>query len=97
MLKDMMPHFELFQPADLQNALDLADRLGNDGWPLAGGLDSLNSFKDRSKRIQSAIDLAGIPELRGISETAHSGKTRTSPCPASPAPAGPFLCRNNTD
>lgn len=69
MLKDMMPHFELFQPANLENALDLADRLGNDGWPLAGGLDSLNSFKDRSKRIQSAIDLAGIPELRGISET----------------------------
>ena len=60
MLKDMMPHFDLFQPASLDDALDLADRLGDGGWPLAGGLDSLNSFKDRSKQIEAAIDLAGI-------------------------------------
>ena len=69
MLKDMMPHFELFQPASLEDALDLADRLGDGGWPLAGGLDSLNSFKDRSKQIEAAIDLAGIVELQGIRET----------------------------
>ena len=70
MLKDMMPHFELFQPSSLENALELADRLGNDGWALAGGHDSLNSFKNRSKQIHSAIDLAGIGELQGIRETA---------------------------
>ena len=70
MLKDMMPHFELFQPSSLENALDLADRLGDDGWALAGGHDSFNSFKNRSTQIHSAIDLEGIAELQGIRETA---------------------------
>ncbi|MCH7489291.1 MAG: xanthine dehydrogenase family protein subunit M [Gemmatimonadetes bacterium] len=69
MLKDMMPHFELFQPSSLENALDLADRLGDDGWALAVGHDSFNSFKNRSTQIHSAIDLAGIAELQGIRET----------------------------
>ena len=70
MLKDMMPHFELFQPSSLENALDLADRLGKDGWALAGGHDSFNSLKNRSTQIHSAIDLEGIAELQGIRETA---------------------------
>ena len=69
MLKDMMPHFELFQPVSLEDVFDLTDRFGDGSWPLAGGLDSLNSFKDRSKRIEAAIDLAGIAELQGIRET----------------------------
>lgn len=69
MLKDMMPHFQLFQPDDLENALDLARRFGKDGWPLAGGQDSLDWFKDRAKRPAAVIDLAGIAELRGVRET----------------------------
>ena len=70
MMKDMMQGFELYQPADLQNALSLADRFGKDGWKLAGGNDSLDWFKDRIKRPKAVIDLGGIKELKGIRETA---------------------------
>ncbi len=69
MLKDMMPHVELFQPTDLDNALALMGRFGSDGWALAGGHDSLAWFKDRGKRPTALIDLAGISELLGVRET----------------------------
>ena len=69
MLKDMMPHVELFQPTDVDNALALMGRFGSDGWALAGGHDSLAWFKDRGKRPTALIDLAGISELLGIRET----------------------------
>ena len=39
--RDMMPEFELFQPADLDNAFSLLDRYGANGWKLAGGQDSV--------------------------------------------------------
>jgi xanthine dehydrogenase YagS FAD-binding subunit len=70
MSKDMMPRFELFQPADLAGALALADKYGKDGWKLAGGQDSLDWFKDRAKRPAAVIDLGGIAELKGVRETA---------------------------
>jgi len=70
MSKDMMPMFELFQPTDLDGALDLADRFGADGWKMAGGQDSLDWLKDRTKRTQAVIDLSRVPELKGIRETA---------------------------
>ncbi len=69
MLKDMMPHFELFQPAALDNAFDLLDRFGADCWTIAGGHDSLGWFKDRGKQPVAVIDLAGVPGLEGIRET----------------------------
>ncbi|MDX1567805.1 MAG: xanthine dehydrogenase family protein subunit M [Longimicrobiales bacterium] len=69
MLKDMMPHFELFQPATVEAALDLLDRYGADGWKLAGGYDSLDWFKNRTRRPSAVVDLEGIEELRGIRET----------------------------
>jgi xanthine dehydrogenase YagS FAD-binding subunit len=70
MSKDMMPMFELYQPTDIDNALDLADRLGADGWKVAGGQDSLDWFKDRAKRPAAIIDLTRVAELRGIREVA---------------------------
>jgi xanthine dehydrogenase YagS FAD-binding subunit len=70
MSKDMMPMFELYQPTDVANALDLADKLGADGWKLAGGQDSLDWFKDRAKRPQAIIDLSRVAGLKGIRETA---------------------------
>ncbi len=70
MSKDMMPMFELYQPTDVANALDLADKLGADGWKLAGGQDSLDWFKDRAKRPQAVIDLSGVADLKGIRDTA---------------------------
>jgi len=70
MSKDMMPMFELYQPTDLDNAVDLAGKLGADGWPVAGGQDSLDWFKDRAKRPTALVDLNRVPGLKGIRETA---------------------------
>jgi len=70
MSKDMMPMFELYQPTGIGNALDLADKLGKDGWKVAGGQDSLDWFKDRAKRPAAVIDLTRIPSMKGIRETA---------------------------
>ena len=69
MSKDMMPMFELYQPTDIANALDLADDLGSEGWKIAGGQDSWDWFKDRAKRPTAIIDLTRIPDLNGIRET----------------------------
>ena len=71
MLNDMMSHFELFQPVDVDNAFDLLDRYGEECWTIAGGHDSLGWFKDRGKQPAAVIDLAGIAELHGIRETAE--------------------------
>jgi len=70
MMKDMMAGFELFQPTDVDSALELLDRHGADGWRLAGGYDSLDWLKNRSKGPRAVIDLEGLDELRGIRETA---------------------------
>jgi xanthine dehydrogenase YagS FAD-binding subunit len=69
MSKDMMPHFELYQPATLENALELAKEIGPEAWMLAGGQDSFDWFKDRAKRTSAVIDLNGIPGLADIKET----------------------------
>ena len=69
MMKDMMPGFELFQPTDVESALELLDQHGPNGWKLAGGYDSLDWLKNRSKGPQAVIDLEGLDELRGIRET----------------------------
>ncbi|MFP5222821.1 MAG: FAD binding domain-containing protein [Acidobacteriota bacterium] len=67
-VRDGMPPFDLYQPADIEDALALADRLGNGAWILAGGLDSLERFKDRIKRPKAVIDLGRIESMRGIRE-----------------------------
>ena len=66
MIRDMMPAFELFQPRTVDEAVALLSRYGKDGWALAGGLDSLDWFKDRVKRPKAVVDLGGIDEMRGI-------------------------------
>jgi xanthine dehydrogenase YagS FAD-binding subunit len=67
--KDMMPAFQLLQPSDLEGALELTDKHGEQGWVLAGGQDSLDWFKDRAKRPEAVIDLSNIEALKGIRET----------------------------
>ncbi len=69
MPRDMMASFELYQPDSVDNAIDLLGRFGEDGWPIAGGHDTLDWFKDRVKYAQYVVDLTGIAELRGIRET----------------------------
>jgi xanthine dehydrogenase YagS FAD-binding subunit len=70
MMKDMMAGFELFQPTDVDTAVELLDRHGENGWRLAGGYDSLDWLKNRAKGPTAVIDLEGLDELRGIRETA---------------------------
>ena len=67
-IRDVMPVFELFQPANVTDALALLDRHGSDAWILAGGLDTFDWLKDRSKRTNVVIDLSQMNELRGIKE-----------------------------
>ena len=68
-VRDIMPAFELFQPANTPDALALLDRYGRDAWVLAGGLDSFDWLKDRIKRPKVVIDLSQIGELKGVRET----------------------------
>ena len=49
-IRDVMPAFELYQPASIDAALELLDRHGSSAWVLAGGLDSFDWLKDRIKR-----------------------------------------------
>jgi xanthine dehydrogenase YagS FAD-binding subunit len=65
-IRDVMPAFELFQPASIDAALELLDRHGSSAWVLAGGLDSFDWLKDRIKRPSVVVDLSAIEELKGI-------------------------------
>jgi xanthine dehydrogenase YagS FAD-binding subunit len=67
-IRDIMPAFELFQPASVDEALALTERHGSAGWILAGGLDSFDWLKDRAKRTSVVIDLSQVSELRGIKD-----------------------------
>ena len=69
-IRDMIPAFELLQPASVEDAVDLMSQHGEDGWVLAGGLDSFDWFKDRIKRPEAVIDLSAIASLRGVRSTA---------------------------
>ena len=63
---DVMPDVQLYQPVALDDALNLADQYGKDGWILGGGQDTYGWLKDRAKHPQAMIDLNGIEELNGI-------------------------------
>lgn len=65
-VRDMMPAFELYQPASIDAAIALWDRHGQDAWVMAGGMDSLDWFKDRVKRPKAVMDLSQIDALKGI-------------------------------
>ena len=65
-IHDMMPAFELLQPAGLDDALGLLDRYGSDAMVLAGGLDSMDWLKDRIRRPRYVVDLGAIDGLRGV-------------------------------
>ena len=69
-MKDMIPAFDLVQPTTIEDAVDLMKDAGNEGWVLAGGLDTMDWFKDRIKRPRVVIDVGGIEEMRGIRDEA---------------------------
>jgi len=68
-IRDIIPAFELFQPASIDDAVRLIDKYRSDYWVLAGGLDSMDWLKDRLRRPRYVIDLTQIKELVGIKET----------------------------
>jgi len=65
-IRDVMPAFELLQPASIADALELLDRHGPSAWVLAGGLDSFDWLKDRIKRPSVVVDLSGVVEMKGV-------------------------------
>src|SRR6185295_9044414 len=67
-IRDVMPVFELYQPATVDDALKLLDRHGPDAWVLAGGLDSMDWLKDRLRKPKVVVDLTQVTELHGIKE-----------------------------
>ena len=67
-IRDIIPAFELFQPATIDDAVRLIDKYRDDYWVLAGGLDSMDWLKDRLRRPRYVIDLSQIKELVGIRE-----------------------------
>src|SRR6184192_2565702 len=68
-IRDIIPAFELFQPASIDDAVRLIDKYRDDYWVLAGGLDSMDWLKDRLRRPRYVIDLTQIKELVGIKDT----------------------------
>ena len=56
-IRDVMPVFELYQPASMDDAIKLLDKHGADALVLAGGLDSMDWLKDRLKKPKVVVDL----------------------------------------
>ena len=69
-IRDVMPAFELAQPNSIADAQQLLEQQGENGWVLAGGMDSFDWLKDRIKRPKVVVDLSGIAELKGVRTTA---------------------------
>jgi xanthine dehydrogenase YagS FAD-binding subunit len=67
-IHDVMPAFELFQPASVSDALALLNKHRSDAWVMAGGLDSFDWLKDRIKRPKVVVDLSQVQGLRGVKE-----------------------------
>src|SRR5215218_5092884 len=67
-IRDVMPVFELYQPASIDDALKLLDKHGADAMVLAGGLDSMDWLKDRLRKPKVVVDLGLIKELKGVRE-----------------------------
>ncbi|MEO8677435.1 MAG: xanthine dehydrogenase family protein subunit M [Vicinamibacterales bacterium] len=67
-IRDVMPAFELFQPATVADTLGILDRHGADAWIMAGGMDTFDWLKDRIARPKVVVDLSAVTELRGIKD-----------------------------
>jgi len=67
-IHDVMPAFELFQPATTADVVNLLSQHGSSAWVMAGGMDSFDWLKDRIKRPSVVIDLSQVADLRGIKD-----------------------------
>jgi len=64
----MLPKFEYFRPKNLEEALNLLDKYGEQAKLLAGGTDLIVKMKDRVIEPKYIIDLSCLKELRFISK-----------------------------
>jgi xanthine dehydrogenase YagS FAD-binding subunit len=69
-VRDVIPPFQLFQPSTLEEAVELIEDQGDRAWIMAGGMDSFDWLKDRTKRTGAVIELGMVEELRGVREAA---------------------------
>jgi xanthine dehydrogenase YagS FAD-binding subunit len=67
-IRDVMPVFDLVQPATIEDAVAQLERHGANAWVLAGGLDTFDWLKDRTKRTAVVVDLSQVAGLKGIKE-----------------------------
>ncbi len=67
-IHDVMPAFELFQPATVDDTMRLLGQYREDAWVMAGGLDTFDWLKDRIKKPKVVVDLSQVKELSGIRE-----------------------------
>jgi len=67
-IRDVMPEFELFQPATVDEALGVLDKYGKSAWVMAGGLDTFDWLKDRIKKPKVVVDLSQVKELSGVKD-----------------------------
>ena len=75
-IRDVMPAFELLQPASAADVQKPLETYGSDAWILAGGLDSFDWLKDRFRKPKVVVDLSGIEELRGIRSSRRRPRNR---------------------
>ncbi|MGC9224001.1 MAG: FAD binding domain-containing protein [Terracidiphilus sp.] len=68
-IRDVMPAFDLLQPASAADAQKLMEQHGAGAWVMAGGMDSLDWLKDRIKKPRVLVDLSGVDELKGVRVT----------------------------
>ena len=66
---DVIPPFQLFQPGSVEDTLDLLDTRGHEAWVIAGGMDSFDWLKDRTKRTAVVVELSQVADLRGIRDS----------------------------
>jgi xanthine dehydrogenase YagS FAD-binding subunit len=70
-MSDVMHNFEMYQPENVEDAVNLLSDFGKDAWVIAGGKDSLDWFKDRVKTPKAVIDVSELSDLKGIKETSN--------------------------
>jgi xanthine dehydrogenase YagS FAD-binding subunit len=68
-IRDVMPAFQLYQPTSVADAQRLLEQNREDALVLAGGLDSMDWLKDRTRKPKAVVDLSGIAKLKGIRDT----------------------------
>jgi xanthine dehydrogenase YagS FAD-binding subunit len=67
-VNDLIPPFQLIQPTTLEEAAESVASYGDEAWIIAGGMDSFDWLKDRTKRTGVVIEISQVEELRGIRE-----------------------------